>query len=371
MDAVAARIFLPEVVFLPGERDSDRLVDSIANGYFVAGAENWLALAAIQRMIESNPPGCLTLFGPPGSGKTHLLGILCRLWKEIWLGSSVVFSTATEFRKAFSEAIGSRNILSSRRQWENADLVVLDDLHFLAGYPAAQEEFTILLRAAERGKLHVAVACRIPPWYTEGLDPEIGAILQGGLSAPLQLPGEDARRALLRATFRQRSLAVTDAALQLFAEEVTGSPREIMGAVIKLHQAVGTGPVDYSVARAFLRRYAPHPTTTIDRVAKVTARYFGIRLKDLRGPARSRSEVLARNVAMYLSQVLTGASLEQIGNYFGGRDHSTVSHGCRRVEAFAHSDPIIQKALVIITDRVIPGQTNTFSASLEGHISLG
>jgi len=361
VDAIAARIFLPEVIFLPGESNPDRLDDSLGTGCFVAGEENWLALAAIQRMVEPHPPGCLTLFGPPGSGKTHLLGVLCRLWKEIWPGCSVIYLPASEYRQAFVEAITSRHILTSRRRWQDADLVVLDDLQFLAGYPAAQEELVALLHAAERGKPHVAVACRIPPWYMDDLNPQIGDILQGGLSAPLQLPGEEARRFLLRRAFRRQSLIVTDAALQLFVEEVTGSPREILGFAMKLHQAVGRGPVDYSLARAFLRRNAPRPTTTIDRVAKATARYFSIRLKELRGPGRTRSEVLARNVAMYLAQRLTGASLQQIGKYFGGRDHTTVGHSCRKIELICQSDPAIQKALVMITDRVVPGHTHTFS----------
>lgn len=370
MDTIAARIFLPDVVFLPGEGNPDRLDDSPGIGSFVAGEENWVALAAIQRMVEPNPPGCLTLSGPPGSGKTHLLGLLCRLWKEIWPGCSVVYSPASEYGQNFVEAIASRHSLMSRQRWENADLVVLDDLQFLAGYPAAQEELVALLRAAERGKLHVAVASRIPPWYIDDLNPQIGDILQGGLSAPLQLPGEDARRFLLRRAFRRQLVAVSDAALELFVEKVTGSPREILGFAMKLHQAVGRGPVDYSLARAFLRQNAPRPTTTVDRVAKVTARYFGIRLKDLRGPGRTRSEVLARNVAMYLAQRLTGASLQQIGKYFGGRDHTTVGHSCRKIELIAQSDPAIQKALLMITDHVVPGQTHTFSQTGQNSIPM-
>jgi len=369
VDAIATRILLPGVIFLPGQDAFDRPDDRIEPGSFIAGEENWVALAAVQRMIEADPPHCFTLFGPTGTGKTYLLELLCRLWKEIWPGSTVVFWTAAEFGQAFAEAMASRKPRQFRRQWETAQFLILDDLQFLAEYPAGQEEFVAVLRAAERGKLCVAVGSRLPPSYVDGLDPRIGAILQGGLSAPLHYPGEEARRALLRMAFREKALAVTEAALQVFVEEITGSPRQILGFAMKLRQAIGRGVVDYPAARAFLREHGPRPTTTIDRVAKATARYFGIRLKDLRGPGRSRSEVFARNVAMYLAQQLTGASLQQIGQYFGGRDHTTVGYGCRKMETLAQSDPAIRKAIMMIEQQVVPGETTTFSDPAEARMS--
>lgn len=347
VDTGAAQILLPGVVFLPGH-GLDRSNDRSEPGLFIAGEENWVALAAVQRMIEPNPPGCFTLFGATGTGKSHLLGLLCRLWKEISPHCSILSSTAAEFGQTFAEALVSRRVRQFRHRWEQADFIVLDDLQFLGEYPAAQDEFVAILRAAERGALCVAVACRIPPWHCEDLDPRVGAILQGGLTARLQPPGEDARRAILQMAFRQKGITVTDAALQLFAEELTGSPRQLLGFALKLRQAAGRGPVDYPAARAFLRQCSPRPTTSIDRIAKVTARYFGIRLKDLRGPGRSRAEVLARNVAMYLAQRLTGASLQQIGQYFGGRDHTTVGYGCRKIEALSQSDPAMQQAIFLI-----------------------
>jgi len=363
VDAIATRILLPGVIFLPGQDAFDGRGDCIEPGLFIAGEENWFALAAVQRMIEADPPHCFTLFGPTGTGKTHLLKLLCRLWKEIWPGSSILFWNAADFGQGFAEAIASRKLRQFRRKWEAADFLVLDDLQFLPEYPAAQEEFVAVLRMAERGKLRVAVGSRLPPWYDDGFDRRIGAILQGGLSAPLRYPGEDARRVLLRMAFREKSIAITDAALQVFVEEVTGSPRQILGVAMKLRQAVGHGMVDYPIARAFLREYRPRPTATIDRVAKATARYYGIRLKDLRGPGRTRSEVFARNVAMYVAQQLTGASLQQIGQYFGGRDHTTVGYGCRKIETLVRSDPTLRKAIMMIEEQVIPGETTTFSRS--------
>ncbi len=369
VDTGAAQILVPGVVFLPG-LGLDRSAGRVEPGSFIAGEENWVALAAVQRMIEPHPPSCFTLFGPTGTGKTHLLGLLCGLWKEIWPHCSVVSSTAAEFGQAFAEALVSRKARQFRRHWEEADFIVIDDLQFLGDYPAAQEEFVALLRAAERGTLCVAVACRIPPWHCENLNPRIGSILQGGLTARLQPPGEDARRAILQMAFRQKGVTVTAAPLQLFAEELAGSPRQLLGFALKLRQAAGRGPVDYPAARAFLRRYSPRPATSIDRVAKATARYFGIRLKDLRGPGRSRAEVLARNVAMYLAQRLTGASLQQIGHYFGGRDHTTVGHGCRKIEALSRSDPSMQQAIFMIEERLIPGEPQTIcSAADETHPS--
>lgn len=324
----------------------------LPQGVFFFGRENWFPIAAVERFLADAGCPMLALFGPPGTGKTHLLDLLEKRLTARHPQATILRWNAAEFGQEFASALAHGQYGEFRRRWRRADYVILDDLQFLAQYPAAQTEFAALLQAASRGRPLVAVASRIRPWHIPELDPRIGQILEGGLTAPLFLPDLPVRRVLLRQAFAERGLALTEPAADHLARELPVSAREIAGLAQQARQQFGHGVVDYPLAVELLRRSGRQPGVKMELIARATARYFRIPLKRLRGPGRHRNEVLARDIAMYLAQRLGKKTLHEIGRYFGGRDHTTVSHGCRKIEALVGKDFAVQEALLIIPELI-------------------
>ena len=347
MPSLDLQFSLPGVTYLDGEGGTPPPAHS---GDFFVAQENWLAVAAVERFLEANPPGTLALFGPPGTGKTHLLDLLEREFQRRYPEALILRQNAAEFGHAVAEALAKRRHRAFRKRWHTADLVILDDLQFLAEYPAGQEECVVMLQAAERGSPLVAVASRVRPWHIIGLDRRIGEILVGGLTAPLALPGVSVRKAFFRAAFGRHGFLLTEAATDLLARELPLSPRQILGLAQEAAHSLAERHVDYAVAQSLVRKHNRKALVSMEQIARATARYFHIPLKRLRGPGREREEVLARDVAMYLSQKLARRTLKEIGRYFGGRDHTTVGHGCRKIEELAATDLTVREALLMIEE---------------------
>lgn len=328
------------------------LLRDLPRGVFFFGRENWFPIAALERFLADPASPLLAFFGPPGTGKTHLLDLLEKRFGVRYPRASVLRWNAAEFGQEFAAALDQGKYGQFRRRWRRADLLILDDLQFLSQYPAAQTELVAVLQAAWRGHPRVALASRIRPWHIPDLDPRIGQILEGGLTAPLFLPEFPVRRALLIVAFAERALSLTQAAAEYLARELPVSAREITGLAQQARHQFEHTVVDYPLAVEILRKSGRQPGVKMELIARATARYFRIPLTRLRGPGRHRNEVLARNIAMYLSQRLGKKTLNEIGRYFGGRDHTTVSHGCRKIEALAGRDFAIQEALLIIQELV-------------------
>ncbi|WP_347244302.1 helix-turn-helix domain-containing protein [Thermogutta sp.] len=347
MPSLELQFNLPGVTYLDGEGGTP---PPDYPGQFFVAQENWLAVAAVERFLEPDPPGTLALFGPPGTGKTHLLDILEREFQRRNPEAVTLRQNAAEFGQAVAEALANRRHRAFRKTWQAASLVILDDLQFLVEYPAGQEECVVMLQAAERGSPRVAVASRVRPWHITDLDDRVGEILVGGLTAPLALPGVSVRKALFQGAFRRHGFLLTDAAADLLARELPLSPRQILGFAQEAAHNLGERHVDYALAQSLVRTHNKRALVSMEQIARATARYFHIPLKRLRGPGREREEVLARDIAMYLSQKLAKRTLKEIGRYFGGRDHTTVGHGCRKVEELATTDMAVREALLVIEE---------------------
>lgn len=347
MPSLDVQFCLPGVTYLDGDGGSLPLAHP---GQFFVAQENWLAVAAVERFLDPDAPGTLALFGPPGTGKTRLLDLLEREYHRRNPQAVILRQNAAEFGHAVAEALANRRHRAFRKTWQAAELVILDDLQFLAEYPAGQEECVVMLQAAEHGSPRVAVASRVRPWHITDLDHRIGEILTGGLTAPLALPGVSVRKALFQAAFGQYGFLLTDAAADLLAQELALSPRQILGLAQEAAHNLGERHVDYELAQSLVRMHNKRALVTMEQVARATARYFHIPLKRLRGPGREREEVLARDVAMYLSHKLAKRTLKEIGRYFGGRDHTTVGHGCRKIEELIATDLTVREALLIIEE---------------------
>jgi chromosomal replication initiator protein len=241
-----------------------------------------------------------------------------------------------------------------RLRYRQVRLLAIDDLEHLAGKPAAQRELLFTLDALEAAGSHVLVTAKRLPADLPGLMAGLVSRLSQGLVVPLALPGRAARLAILERLAKARGVGFAQGALSMLADGLQGTFPELRSAIAQLEfSAAGTGGlIGPERVREHLARYNGSRCASLRQIASVTARSFSLRLSDLRGPSRHRPTPTARALAMYLARNLTTDSLKQIGQYFGGRDHTTVSYSCRKTEERLRTEPELQDALFSIQEEL-------------------
>ncbi len=315
---------------------------------FFAGPENALIEVAVQSVLADrtrrfNP---LMVCGPSGTGKSHLACGIATQWRSMFR-SRVVCLTAKEFARELADAFEVNAVVEFRTKYRECSLLTLEDVETLAGRSAAEVELIHTLDALlDRGS-QIVLTASAPPARLHPLHPTLASRLGAGLVVTLSPPGVEVRTVLLRHLARCRHVELSEPVARVLAEGVQGSVSELYGAFAELESRVRLdgGEIDAESARHYIRRRAADEAPQLSVIAVHTARHFSLRLADLRGPSQRRAVVTARNVAMYLARLLTSHSLEQIGQYFGGRDHTTVLHGCRKTGSLLETDPAVQQAI--------------------------
>ena len=316
---------------------------------FFAGPENCLIEPAVSGVLgrQPSPFNPLVLYGPSGTGKSHLARGLAATWKLNFPQSRVALITAIDFAREMADAFETQAVEDFRSRYRGVSLAVFEDVGELAAKPAAQEELMRTLDAViQRGGQVVATASSAPQEIA-GFPPALQSRLTAGLCVPLALPGPDTRLAILQRWSSLREIEMADSILKLLAEGLAGTVPELLGAMLQLEvPAREEGrPIDAHHIREFLIERDSTLRPKLRDIAALTARHFALRLADLRGSSRRRPVVAARDVAIYLCRQLTRESLNGIGEYFGGRDHSTVRHACRKTEELLQADPAIRQAI--------------------------
>lgn len=316
---------------------------------FVVGPENRL-VEAVLAALSGGQPGIynpLVLHGPTGSGKSHLACGLAQLWKA-QLGRKVEYETADEFARRLTEAHETNAVEDFRTHYRGVDLFVLEHLERLSDRATAQEELVNTIDALlSTGGQILVTAAGAPPEIPKLL-PSLAGRLVAGLVVALALPGVEARAEILRALARWRRLELSDAVVRILAEGLLrSSPAELQGVVARIEAAgrIEGRALDVDLARKLVSQHRGQRPPELRRIAGVTARYFALRVAEVRGPSRRQAVVKARGVAICLARRLTYESLEQIGAYFGGRDHTTVLHACRKIEGLLNTEPAIHEAV--------------------------
>jgi chromosomal replication initiator protein len=327
-------------------RDGGRAPSSLE---FFAGPENCLVEPAVLGVLGRRPSpfNPLLLCGPSGSGKSHLARGIAASWRTNYPHTRVVYTSAIDFAREMSDAFEAQSVEDFRTKFRSAGLAVFEDLGELASKPAAQEELICALDAIIQRGGQVLATAPAAPQEINGFAAALQARLAAGLCVPLALPSPDTRRAILERWSALRQLDLADSILKLLAEGVTGTVPELLGAMLQLEvPALQEGrAIDARQVREFLSRRDSALRPKLRDIAALTARHFSLRLNDLRGASRRRPIVVARDVAIYLCRQLTRESLSRIGDYFGGRDHTTVLHACRKTEEQVETDPAIQQAV--------------------------
>ena len=322
---------------------------TVALRHFTAGPENPLIATTVEATLEQttanfNP---LVLCGPSGSGKSHLaLGIL-GAWKTRRPHKATLSMTAADFAREFHEAIETKTVAEFRTPFRDVSLLVMEDLHNLVKKPVAQQELLLTIDALLANGIQTILTSRVIPDELTGFPPRLKARLVGGLVLSLATPGVEARKVIIRRLAKLRRMQLSEDALACLAEGLAAPVPIILGALVRLQasQDFSEREIDLASVRDYLNQYHPAREPSIHDIALRTAEHFSLKLSELRSASRRRTIATPRSVAMYLARKLTGNSLEQIGRYFGGRDHTTVSYGCRQTERRLRTEPAVQQAV--------------------------
>jgi len=325
---------------------------------FLAGPENQLIEAAVCAVLEG-PSSCynpLLIYGPTGTGKSHLAHGLAAAWHD--RRQRVECITATDFARGLADAYESQAVDDWRRRFRRVDLFVIEGLEQLADQAAAQEELISTLDSLLGEGSQVVATANSSARQLKGLLPGLQSRLSAGLVIPLAPPGPATRLVFLERLAAGGEVPLEKAAARALAEGFKGTMPELIGAVRQLELAayVDGQQIGLTAAKRFLADRGGAATPSLGEIAAATARCFGVSAGDMRSPSRARAVVTARNAAMYLGRLITGKSLQQIGRYFGGRDHTTVLHGCRKMEQLVKYDPAVQETVDSLLRRWPPGE---------------
>lgn len=310
---------------------------------FQVGACNRLAHAAALNIIDApqSVPNPVTLYGPTGVGKTHLLeGIYTELRKK--LGETVLFLSAEEFTNRFLSALHNKQMIAFRRDFRHAAALLMDDFHFLANKGTTQEEFLYTFEALDRLVRPVVLTCACHPKMLPDLLPELADRLLGGGIWPLDPLDRETRLAILRAKIARLDCPLPEEAVKYLADNLHGNARELEGALhsVRHYAEVNRLPLTLPVVREAtgqLVRFALRAVQIKD-VEKVVCQLLELDAKALRSSSRAREISYPRMLAMYLARQHAGASFTEIGRYFGGRNHSTAVAADKKVRQWLAKD---------------------------------
>ncbi len=312
---------------------------------FVEGKSNQLGKAAAMQ-VATNPGRAynpLLLYGGTGLGKTHLMHAAGNLMREHNPDFKVLYLRSEQFVGSMIEALRAKSMDEFKRRFRSVDALLIDDIQFFAGKDTTQEEFFHTFNALFESKQQIILTCDRYPKEVDKLEPRLKSRLGWGLSVAIEPPDFETRAAILLAKAHEKGVAVDESVAMLLAKRIRSNVRDLEGALNTLAARANFygKPITADFAEETLRDLlATHAQAiTVPNIQKITAEYFNVRLQDLLSKRRVRSLARPRQIAMALSKELTGHSLPEIGEAFGGRDHTTVMHACKTIRKFVETDP--------------------------------
>jgi len=318
---------------------------------FVVGPCNRFAWAAAAGTAEApgkayNP---FFLHGSVGLGKTHLLQSLCVSILERNPKSRILYLSCETFVNHFINALEDGDLQKFRHKYRNVDVLVVDDIHLLANKERTQEEFFHTFNALHQQGKQIVLSSDSPPRDIPTLQERLVSRFKWGLVTEIEPPCYETRMAILKRKSRDRGREIPDDVARLLAERVDSNIRELEGAVTKLLSYAGLSgrPVTAELAREALRELfaARKGQPSMEDILRVVTERFEVKLSELQSKRRTNTIAFPRQVAMYLARQITKHSLEEIGGFFGGRDHSTVIYGVEKIHRCAQTDPDVRAIL--------------------------
>jgi len=316
---------------------------------FVVGKPNELAHAAARRVAEGGPVtfNPLFLYGGVGLGKTHLMHAIAHELQTRQPQLRVLYLSAEQFMYRFVQALRDRSVMDFKELFRSVDVLMVDDVQFIAGKDSTQEEFFHTFNALVDQNKQIVISADRAPGEIKDLEERIKSRLQCGLVVDLHPTDYELRLGILqqKAEFyrdQYKGLTIAPGVLEFLAHRITTNVRVLEGALTRLFafaSLVGR-PIDMDLTQDCLADIlrASDRKVTVEEIQRKVAEHYNIRLSDMIGPKRLRNIARPRQVAMYLSKQLTPRSLPEIGRRFGGRDHTTIMHGVRKIEELMSTD---------------------------------
>jgi chromosomal replication initiator protein len=342
VDAHAARVREPPTAISPDE-DLEGVINHGMNprnrfDAFVVGSNNQFAHAAALAVSQSpaktyNP---LFIYGGVGLGKTHLMQAIGQQTIERRKSEKVMYLSSERFINEFIDAIQRNMLVRFRKRYRQTDILLIDDIHFLAGKERSQEEFFHTFNTLFDGRKQIVLSSDRPASEIANLEHRLVSRLECGLTTELQPPDLENRTAILRKKAEAFHIELAEEVLTFLAQRVRTNVRRLEGALTRVasYQSLNGRRCSCETVEQLLRDILGEEAKkmiTIDQIQKKVAELFDVRLADLTSKRRTANIAFPRQVAMYLARHHTKSSLQQIGETFGGRDHGTVLHACKTV----------------------------------------
>lgn len=330
---------------------------------FVVGSGSALTYAACRAVADApgdayNP---LFIFGGSGLGKTHLLHAIGQQVKHSRPAARVYYLPAERFTNEMVYAIRENQTLSFRNKYRNIDVLLMDDIQFLSGKEGTQEEFFYTFNALREMRKQIVVTADKPPKDIPKLEERLLSRFNQGLVTDIKRPDLETRLAILRSRCELEGggCRLPDDVALLLADRIRTNVRDLEGCLVRLlaFASLTRHEINVELAEEALRDYvhAEPDRLTPERILSVVSEHFRVALDQLCGRRRTQGVVLPRQVAMYMLRQLTELSLAEIGQLFGGRDHTTVIYACERVASQMHADPEIEETVNLLISTVASG----------------
>jgi chromosomal replication initiator protein len=315
---------------------------------FVVGPSNRHAHASSMAVAQSpakiyNP---LFIYGGIGLGKTHLIQAICQQTQSKEPGLKICYIASERFTNELIEAIQHKTTPQFRQKYRGVDLLVIDDVHFIAGKESTQEEFFHTFNALYDAHKQIVISSDRPPKEIANLQDRLVSRFSWGLATDIQPPDIETRVAILKKKLERESVQIPGEVIFFIAQLIKANIRELEGALVRTiaYALMEEKPVTLELTKEALRDLVREPKRliTVDFIQRCVGEEFGISLYDLKTKRRNKNIVVPRQVAMYISRELTDLSLPEIGMSFGGKDHTTVLHSCNKIKEQVKQNQILR-----------------------------
>jgi len=311
---------------------------------FVAGSSNQFAYAAAMA-VANNPATTynpLFIYGGVGLGKTHLVNAIGNAILKKSPGTRVCYYTSEKFMNELINSLRYNRMDEFRNKFRSMDILLIDDIQFIAGKERTQEEFFHTFNALYESHKQIVVTSDKFPKEIPGLEERLRSRFEWGLIADIQPPDVETKQAILKMKAEQNSIRLPEDVIQFLANSVCSNVRELEGYLIRIgaYASLTATPVSLEMTRDILKDILieKNRELSVEEILKKVSTHFNIKISDIKSPKRLKAVVLPRQIAMYLARQLTTASYPEIGDRFGGKDHSTIIHAIRKIERLMEED---------------------------------
>jgi len=348
-----------EATRVGGEGGASNINSRYTFANFIVGSANRLAHAASLSVAERpghayNP---LFLYGGVGLGKTHLMHAIGNQVAAKFPRKRVVYATSEKFTNEFITSIQQGKIDEFRARYRRIDLLLIDDIQFIADKERTQEEFFHTFNAIHEDGKQIVLSSDRPPKAILTLEERLRSRFEWGLIADLTAPDLETRIAILRAKAEEGAVPITSDVIEFIARKVVSNIRELEGALNRIvaYASMGAMPISIELAQAVLSNVLYNPKKrqiTPERIAKAVSEYYGVALEQLKGQKRDKAIVVPRQIAMFLMREETDVSLLRIGAELGNRDHSTVLHACDKITRESAGNDELRREIAAVRELI-------------------